>query len=79
MKFPCDYPFKCAKVPNIDSLTVLTHKSHVRPFFLCQMERDGAMSLQLRGQYGSYGMYVAVTGCTGQHSHKCHIDPVITK
>ena len=41
MKYPCDYTFKCAKVPNIGSLTVLAARLHLdmnslyEPLILC--------------------------------------------
>ena len=40
------------------------------------MEWDVAILLQLWGQSGNYGMYVAVTGSTWQPSSKRHVDPV---
>ena len=38
------------------------------------MEWDVATSLQWENLHGSYGLYVAVTGCTWQPSSKRHVD-----
>ena len=55
----------------------LTRKNRIRRFH--EMEWDGAISGQVRGLRGNYGMYVAVTGSTWQHSNKTHVDPVTAK